>query len=171
MNECYEQLKLEASHLTFTLDVSQELICTCSTDVECLNFLDMLKNKFGFNLLIDLTAYDNEDRVDGPKRFIVVYQLLNLANKQRVRVKLPVDLQEEIMTLTSIFEAANWLEREVYDMYGIIFKSHPNLKRILMDERFAGHPLRKEYPIKQREPFADSSPIKLTSPTRPKTTR
>lgn len=106
--------------------------------------------------LSDLTAYDNEDGEDGDKRFVLVYQLYSLENHIRVRIKSLVDLNESAVTMTDIFSGANWLEREVFDMYGINFTGHPNMRRILMDERFTGHPLRKEYPIKQREPFKDN---------------
>jgi NADH-quinone oxidoreductase subunit C len=111
--------------------------------------------------LSSLTAYDNKDKVDGPKRFVVVYNLFSTTTHVRVRLKLSVDDGEETPTLTTIWPAANWLEREVWDMFGIKFAGHPNLRRIMMDERFTGHPLRKEYPIKQREPFADNIPFHL----------
>jgi NADH:ubiquinone oxidoreductase subunit C len=106
--------------------------------------------------LSDITAYDNKDGADGDKRFVLVYQLHSLANHCRIRVKTLLDETEEALTLTDLFLGANWPEREVFDMFGIRFQGHPNLRRILMDERFTGHPLRKEYPIKQREPFADN---------------
>lgn len=109
--------------------------------------------------LSDLTAYDNKDKKDGPKRFVVVYQLASLKLSTHIRIKFLVDESEEALTLTGVWPAANWLEREVYDMYGIRFRGHPNLRRILMDERFTGFPLRKEYPIKKREPFTDNIQI------------
>ena len=116
----------------------------------------MLDESFKMDFLSDITAYDNQDRVDGAKRFVVVYQQYSTTLHVRVRIKCLVDEHESMLTLTDLFSGANWLEREVYDMYGISFKGHPNLRRILMDERFTGHPLRKEYPIKQREPFKDN---------------
>jgi NADH-quinone oxidoreductase subunit C len=116
----------------------------------------MLDETIKIDFLSDLTAYDNEDGEDGDKRFVLVYQLFSLELHIRVRVKCLVDLNEEAISITDLFLGANWLEREVFDMYGIKFKNHPNLRRILMDERFTGHPLRKEYPIKQREPFKDN---------------
>lgn len=113
------------------------------------------------DFLSDLTAYDNQDQEDGDKRFVLVYQLYSTELKVRVRIKCLVDENEEAQTITDLFLGANWLEREVYDMYGIKFQGHPNLRRILMDERFTGHPLRKEYPIKQREPFANNISLHL----------
>ncbi len=113
------------------------------------------------DFLSDLTAYDNQDQEDGEKRFVLVYQLYSTELKVRVRIKCLIDENEQAQTITDIFLGANWLEREVYDMYGIKFQGHPNLRRILMDERFTGHPLRKEYPIKQREPFANNITLHL----------
>jgi NADH-quinone oxidoreductase subunit C len=113
------------------------------------------------NYLSSLTAYDNQDRQDGPKRFVVVYQLFSTTLHTRVRLKLAVDDGEAAPTLTKEWIGANWLEREVWDLFGIRFEGHPNLRRIMMDERFTGHPLRKEYPIKQREPFTTNIPFHL----------
>ena len=113
------------------------------------------------DFLSDLTAYDNIDKEDGDKRFVLVYQLYSLELHTRIRVKCLVDLDEQANTITDIFKGANWLEREVFDMYGITFKGHPNMRRIMMDERFTGHPLRKEYPVKQREPFNNNVELHL----------
>ncbi|MBF0298367.1 MAG: NADH-quinone oxidoreductase subunit C [Oligoflexia bacterium] len=116
---------------------------------------------FKINYLSDLTAYDNIDHIDGDKRFVLVYQLLSLETKVSVRLKLLIDDSEDAKTISHIFPAANWLEREVFDMYGIVFRGHPDLRRIMMDERFIGHPQRKEYDIKQRMPFADNMKTNL----------
>lgn len=113
------------------------------------------------NYLSSLTAYDNQDKQDGPKRFVVVYQLFSTTLHIRVRLKLAVDDGENAPTMTKEWIGANWLEREVWDLFGIRFEGHPNLRRIMMDERFTGHPLRKEYPIKQREPFTTNIPFHL----------
>ena len=118
--------------------------------------------------LSSLTAYDNKDKVDGPKRFVMVYNFYSTTTNVRMRVKLAADLNEAVPTLTNEWAAANWLEREVWDLFGIPFAGHPNLRRIMMDERFTGHPLRKEYPIKQREPFADNIPFHLGAQPLPK---
>jgi NADH-quinone oxidoreductase subunit C len=115
------------------------------------------------NFLSDLTAYDNQDHKDGPARFVLVYQLYSTTQHIRIRIKCLVDLDQSAVSITTLFKAANWLEREVFDMYGVKFSGHPNLRRILMDERFTGHPLRKEYPMKQREPFTDNVRLHLGS--------
>lgn len=116
----------------------------------------MLDESSKMDFLSDITAYDNKDREDGPKRFVLVYQQYSTTLHIRVRIKCLLDENEQALTLTDLFNGANWLEREVFDMFGISFKGHPNMRRILMDERFTGHPLRKEYPIKQREPFKNN---------------
>jgi NADH-quinone oxidoreductase subunit C len=125
-------------------------------DAHMLVKMMMLDEHTQIDYLSDLTAYDNKDGEDGDKRFVLVYQLHSLNNHCRIRIKTLLNEFEQGHTLTDLFKTANWLEREVFDMYGITFKDHPNMRRILMDERFSGHPLRKEYPIKQREPFADN---------------
>ena len=104
-----------------------------------------------FNLLVDITAVDYLGR---KPRFDVVYHLLSLSAKRRLRIKVRVEESNpEIDSMTSLWGSANWLEREVWDMFGIRFTGHPNLKRILMYEEFQGHPLRKDYPVNKRQPL------------------
>ena len=87
-------------------------------------------------------------------RFTVVYHFFSIAHKHRLRLVVPVDEADaEVDSLTSLWPGANWLEREVWDMFGIRFRGHPDLKRILMYEGFEGHPLRKDYPVKKRQPL------------------
>lgn len=87
-------------------------------------------------------------------RFEVVYHFFSLALKRRVRLKAPVEeLAPEVDSLTPLWASADWFEREVWDMYGIRFRGHPNLKRILMYDGFEGHPLRKDYPVNKRQPL------------------
>jgi len=99
----------------------------------------------------------DEDPWPGPpdqSRFAVVYHFYSMAHKHRLRVVVPVDeANAEVDSLTSLWPGANWLEREVWDMFGIAFAGHPELKRILMYEGFEGHPLRKDYPVKKRQPL------------------
>jgi len=104
-----------------------------------------------FNVLMDVTAVDYEKR---KPRFEVVYHFLSVPHLLRLRVKVPVGHDDpEVETLTSLWKSANWYEREVYDMFGIRFKGHPDLRRILMYPEFEGHPLRKDYPINKRQPL------------------
>lgn len=110
-----------------------------------------------FNILMDLTAVDYlKEEGDGPAppRFEVVYHLYSLNQNHRLRIKVPLEEKSaELASLTGLWPAADWYEREVWDMFGIRFTGHPHLKRILMYEEFSGHPLRKDYPVKKRQPL------------------
>ena len=111
-----------------------------------------------FNFLMDLTAVDYLNFAGGKikkeSRFEVVYHFYSLKQNQRLRLKVPVDEKNpEVDTLCDLWPSANWYEREVWDMFGIRFKGHPNLKRILMYEEFKGHALRKDYPFNKRQPL------------------
>ena len=109
-----------------------------------------------FDVLMDLTAVDYSKfpgREDGP-RFEVVYHLYSLAHNHRVRVKVRVDEDEAVVpSAVPLWPIADWFEREVWDMFGIRFEGHPDLRRLLMYEAFQGHPLRKDYPINRRQPL------------------
>ena len=109
-----------------------------------------------FDVLMDLTAVDYSKfpgREDGP-RFEVVYHLYSLAHNHRLRVKVRVDEDDPVVpTAVSLWPIANWFEREVWDMFGLRFDGHPDLRRLLMYEEFVGHPLRKDYPINRRQPL------------------
>ena len=121
--------------------------------VEILRFLkeDPLMD---FNLLMDLTAVDYLKFGETQPRFEVVYHLYSLEHNHRIRIKVPVEEKDPgLPTATGLWPAANWYEREVWDMFGIHFEGHPNLKRILMYEEFVGHPLRKDYPVNKRQPL------------------
>jgi NADH (or F420H2) dehydrogenase, subunit C len=101
-------------------------------------------NETKFRQLIDITAVDYPEN---DKRFKLVYLLLSHENNHRIVVNLHIKENEIVSTLTPIFPSANWMEREVFDMYGIEFKDHPDLRRILTDYNFKGHPLRKDFPL------------------------
>jgi NADH-quinone oxidoreductase subunit C len=109
-----------------------------------------------FDVLMDLTAVDYSKypgREDEP-RFEVVYHLYSIAHNHRLRVKTRVDEDDAVVpTAVPLWPIADWFEREVWDMFGVRFESHPNLKRLLMYEEFVGHPLRKDYPIQRRQPL------------------
>jgi NADH-quinone oxidoreductase subunit C len=112
--------------------------------------------RLAFAMLTDLTAVDYlayPGREDGP-RFEVVYHLYSLAHNHRLRLKVRVDEDDAVIpTAVPLWPIANWLEREVWDMFGIRFEGHPDLRRLLLYEAFAGHPLRKDYPITRRQPL------------------
>lgn len=125
--------------------------------VDSKHILDVIKTlyeEFNFKMLVDLTAVDWLNKRD--KRFEVVYHLRNLDENKRIRVKIQVDENEEVDSITSIYKGANWLEREVYDMFGIKFKNHPNLERILLWDEFPGHPLRKDFFIRTDVPLPEN---------------
>ena len=97
-----------------------------------------------FTQLIDLTAVDYPDRKD---RFDMIYQLLSMRNNLRLRLVAALGEGQAVPSATSVFMAANWAEREVWDMFGIFFAGHPDLRRLLTDYGFEGHPLRKDFPL------------------------
>ncbi len=104
-----------------------------------------------FNLLSDLTAVDYFKR---NPRFEVVYHFYSLERNTRVRIKVPVaEPNPEVESITPLYKIANWLERECYDMVGIRFANHPDLRRILLYPEFKGHPLHKDYPVTRRQPL------------------
>lgn len=114
-----------------------------------------LRDSCGFDALMDLTVVDylGYEGAKKPARFEAVWQLQSFVSGIRVRLKAPVpDTDPVVPSLTGLYASANWLEREAWDMFGIGFAGHPDLRRILMYEEFAGHPLRKDYPLKGQQP-------------------
>lgn len=114
-----------------------------------------------YNFLVDIGGVDYLTYPKPqPERFGVAYHFLSMKHKRRVRLKVYVGMADnEIDTLTGMWKAADWMEREVFDQYGIKFKHHPNLKRILNHAEFVGHPLRKDYPIKKRQILSTSDSL------------
>jgi NADH-quinone oxidoreductase subunit C len=113
-----------------------------------------LKESLRYDLCTDITAVDYLGKLD--TRFMAVYNLYSIPNKDRLRLKAPVSESDcQIDTVSDIWKAALFLEREVYDLMGITFKNHPDLRRILMTDDWVGHPLRKDYPVQgpDREPY------------------
>ena len=106
--------------------------------------LTLMRDRFGFAQLIDLCGVDYPER---PQRFDVVYHLLSLTKNQRLRLKVQTDEDTAVPTVTGVYPCADWYEREAFDMYGIFFEGHPDLRRILTDYGFHGHPLRKDFPM------------------------
>jgi NADH-quinone oxidoreductase subunit C len=110
----------------------------------------------GFDFCSDVTASDWPQR---PQRFDVVYSLYAIGRKQRVRVKVRAAEQERVPSVTGVWPAANWLEREVYDMFGVAFTGHPDLRRMLMPDDWQGHPQRKDYPLEGPGELLMESPL------------
>jgi len=117
--------------------------------------LTFLKNdsELDYNMLIDLSAVDYlKHPVKKAERFEIVYQLYSLTKNHKIRIKVSIEMKDLCVdSATSLWKSANWAEREVFDMFGIKFNGHPNLRRILTHHEFIGHPLRKDYPIKKRQ--------------------
>ncbi|SDQ24234.1 NADH-quinone oxidoreductase subunit C [Brevundimonas sp. 374] len=106
--------------------------------------LTTLRDQFGFQQLLDLCGVDYPDRKE---RFEVVYHLLSMTRNARLRVKVSTDETQPVPSVISAYPAANWFEREAYDMYGMLFSGHPDMRRLLTDYGFEGHPLRKDFPM------------------------
>ena len=152
--------KVQEQYPDAILDVSDargELTITVRKDI-IYELMAFLKNdsELTYNFLADVTAVDYSLLEDvlmeyDYARFMVVYHLLSTERKARLRVKVPVHEKElSIPSMASIWKVANWLERETYDMFGITFENHPDLRRILMPDDYEGHPLRKDYPLRGR---------------------
>ena len=130
-------LSKSVAHGELTLNVARDKI------VEVLTFLRD-DQKCRFEVLIDICGVDRPAR---ESRFDVVYHLLSPRLNQRIRVKLETDETAPVPSSVEVYSAADWFEREAYDMYGILFSGHPDLRRILTDYGFQGHPMRKDFPL------------------------
>lgn len=112
------------------------------------------KNELGFNFPCYCTCIDNLTRTEGP-RFAMVYQMRALERGETLRLKIELEESDLKMdTLSTVWPAFNWLERETFDMYGVEFNGHPDLRRIYLYDEFKGYPLRKDYPKTKRQPLA-----------------
>ncbi|MEJ1993970.1 MAG: NADH-quinone oxidoreductase subunit C [Limibacillus sp.] len=150
MNEALKEMAdlLEATRPSEVLQVEEvvgELIVwTSKTGLPVL--LKHLRDdqNLKFQQLLDITAVDYPSREE---RFEVVYNLLSLIHNQRIRVKVSAGEEDTLPSVVSLFPSAGWMEREVWDLYGVYFADHPDLRRILTDYGFEGHPLRKDFPL------------------------
>ena len=122
-----------------------ELMVTCAPD-QLLKVVKFLRNDSNcrFEMLVDICGVDYPDR---EKRFDAVYNLLSLKHNYRIRVKVAVSEDESVPSLVDLYPSAGWFEREAYDLYGIFFEGNPDLRRILTDYGFEGHPFRKDFPL------------------------
>ena len=116
-----------------------------------LDIMTFLKQEsYDFGMLLDLTCVDFQGESD---RFEMVYHLYSVTNNLRLRIKTRVNESDlNVDSLTGIWKNANWLEREIYDMFGLHFNGHPDLRRLFMYDGFEGHPLRKDYPLRKQQP-------------------
>jgi NADH-quinone oxidoreductase subunit C len=116
-----------------------------------IDLLQALKDREGYDLLVDLTCVDYLDYPDARDRFGLVYLLANTETNERITVRCFVnDPQPSVSSAVPLWEGANWLEREVWDLFGIRFEGHPDLRRIVLPDEFTAHPLRKDYPLQGR---------------------
>lgn len=149
-------VRLKEKFADSILDVTEfrgEVTVTVKKD-GIIPILAFLKQSLQYNLLTDVTAVDYLGKKED--RFMLVYQLFSIDNKDRLRIKAPLaESDGRIQSATQVWRTADWLEREVYDLFGIIFENHPDLRRILMTPDWVGHPLRKDYPLQgpDREPY------------------
>lgn len=118
---------------------------------DSLNTLSILRDELGFDMLIDITAVDLLEYEGARNRFEVVYCLLKTESGDRLIVSMFIDEPDlEIASVWKLWKAADWLERELFDMFGITSKGHPNMRRLLLPEEFSAFPLRKDYPMQGR---------------------
>ena len=138
---------LSPALLEAVLDVKESndhiLVDMLPTAVETMVAHLKSKKGFSFNTLIDITAIDFPAK---EQRFDIVYHFLSMTENKRCRVTISINESEEVPSITPVFECANWFERELFDLFGVKFTSHPDLRRILTDYGFKGHPLRKDFP-------------------------
>jgi NADH-quinone oxidoreductase subunit C len=122
-----------------------ELMLTCAPGA-LIKVMKFLRNDSNcrFEMLVDICGVDYPDR---EKRFDAVYNLLSLKHNYRIRVKVPVNEDEAVPSVVALYPTAGWFEREAYDMFGIFFEGNPDLRRILTDYGFEGHPFRKDFPL------------------------
>ena len=151
-----EQLsqKLDVSSFSFSSFLGEDKIQLPKEQLFPL--ASFLKEEMQFNFLIDICGVDYPER---EHRFEVVYQFFSMRKNQRLRLKVPLKEREKVRSLTPLWKGANWFEREAYDMFGIHFQGHPNLKRILTHHQFKGHPLRKDYEADLQQHCTEPLPI------------
>lgn len=138
----HELLGPDLIDLTYNFDTPVATIYASSI-VRALTLLRDHK-KCQFKQLVDITAVDYPDR---PQRFEVIYNIMSHKYNTRLRLKLRADGETSINSVMGVFACANWYEREIWDLFGIVFAEHPDLRRILTDYNFSGHPLRKDFPL------------------------
>jgi len=149
INNIQELEKVVNSELTSkikktVIEFKELLIETESEElIEVIHFLKSNSN-LKFRQLIDIAGVDYPDK---EKRFKLIYLLLSHEMNLRIKISINFEIEKKIPSLTKIFPSANWMEREVFDMYGVSFENHPDLRRILTDYNFEGHPLRKDFPL------------------------
>ncbi len=146
LSDLEKKINSELATKVKTTKINHSHICINIENENLLEVVLFLKNnnKTKFKQLIDITAVDYPEN---ERRFKLVYLFLSHEFNSRILIDFFINENEIVSSLTSVFPSANWMEREVFDMYGIKFKNHPDLRRILTDYGFVGHPLRKDFPL------------------------
>ena len=146
LSDLEKNINSELATKVKTTKINHNHICINIENENLLEVVLFLKNnnETKFKQLIDITAVDYPEN---ERRFKLVYLFLSHEFNSRILIDLLINENEVVTSLTSIYPSANWMEREVFDMYGIKFKNHPDLRRILTDYGFTGHPLRKDFPL------------------------
>ncbi|WP_170548089.1 NADH-quinone oxidoreductase subunit C [Ruegeria atlantica] len=145
LKELGAQLELKRADCVLSWDVTHgelNVDVAPSNLVEFVEFLESDRN-CQFSSLVDITGVDYPERA---KRFDVVYHFLSMYQNQRIRLRVSIREEDMVPSIVDVHPSANWFEREVFDMFGILFSGHPDLRRILTDYGFRGHPLRKDFP-------------------------
>ena len=145
LNETGTHIEAKRPDCVLAWDVSHGELNIDVTPANIVGFVEFLRTDTNcrFSSLVDITAVDYPDRA---KRFNVVYHFLSMYENKRIRLRVSVREEDMVPSIVSVHPSANWFEREVYDMFGILFSGHPDLRRILTDYGFRGHPLRKDFP-------------------------
>ncbi len=145
LNELGQHIAARRPGCVLSWDVSHDELNMDIAPANIEDFVEFLKvdRNCRFSSLVDMTAVDYPGR---EKRFDVVYHFLSMYRNQRIRLRVAVREDEMVPSITTVHPSANWFEREVFDMFGILFSGHPDLRRILTDYGFRGHPLRKDFP-------------------------
>ncbi|MCP9481563.1 NADH-quinone oxidoreductase subunit C [Shimia sp. CNT1-13L.2] len=145
LKELGAQIELKRPDCVLGWDVTYGELNIDVAPANIAGFVEFLKSDANckFTQLLDIAGVDYPDRA---KRFDVVYHLLSMTQNQRIRLRVSVREDEMVPSVTGVFASANWYERETFDMYGVIFSDHPDLRRLLTDYGFRGHPLRKDFP-------------------------
>jgi len=146
MEDLKEHIATHLNESVNSLDIKNKELVIFARRAEIHNIISFLKDDplCKFSTLIDLCGVDYPGR---ERRFEVVYHLLSMSHNTRVRIKVRTNETEPVHSISSIFPNANWYEREAFDMFGILFDEHPDLRRILTDYGFEGYPLRKDFPL------------------------
>ncbi len=145
LRELGEHIEAKRPDCVLSWDIALDELTLMIAPSSLVSLVEFLKTDrtCRFSTLIDITAVDHPEREE---RFEVVYHFLSMYENHRVRLKIAVREEDVVPSITDVHPSANWFEREVFDMFGILFSGHPDLRRILTDYGFRGHPLRKDFP-------------------------